>query len=484
MDQIISRLRETLPQKLKEWGVPGLSCAIVRKGQVVYSGHFGYRDMESQIAPNDQTLYAIASTTKAMTATCVGILVDEGKLEWDKPVISYLPEFRMYDEYATQHVTIRDMLCHKTGVPRHDNTWYGDSGKTTKELVEGIRYLKPNKELRTKYEYNNLMFTTCGYIVERVSGMPWQEFMLKRIFEPLDMHRSFCTLGEFTGEDNKALPYVRDEDMPCRVPYLCFDGMAGCGTVNSTTEDMSRWLTMNLAGGIYNGKQIISRESLSEIHLPQILVNQGLNKEIPMKAYGFGWTVRAYRGSKVLDHTGGIDGFSSLVTLMPQEDTGMVILVNRSGFNHHFSIAYAVYDYILGITPIDWEGRINEDEKASRKAGDEANAHIDGMRNVKAAPSHPAEALTGVYVNAAYGQFTIEASGRSDVFLEAAYHGQKLLICHNNNNTFDMAVEDEHRPVRTLLRFEVDISGAISRLWVDLEPSLGEMIPFEPIKKT
>ena len=174
MSTDFTRIEQFINSRMEEFAVPGLSLGVVMGGQAVYQGFFGFKDLENKLQPDGRTRYACASLTKAMTATCLGMLKDEGKVDWDTPVIEYMPEFRMYDDYATQHVTLRDMLSHNTGLPRHDSSWYRWSGKSasTADYVHAVRYLKPNKGFRGGYEYNNFMFTVAGYVVERVSGMP------------------------------------------------------------------------------------------------------------------------------------------------------------------------------------------------------------------------------------------------------------------------------------------------------------------------
>ncbi|MCL2564691.1 MAG: serine hydrolase [Defluviitaleaceae bacterium] len=486
----IDKLNNYITEKMDEFCVPSISIAVVYGEEVVYNKCFGYKDLEKQLPPDENTVYAIASLSKAMTAACAGILVDEGKLSWDEPVITYLPEFRMYDEFATKSVTLRDMLSHNTGLPRHDMSWYGDGSLSTKDIVERIAYLKPNKSPRSLYEYNNFMFAAAGYVIERVSGQSWGDFIKERIFMPLGMDQSTTVIEGLSGASNKALPYkggtvfTEGKSVPEAVlkDYLNFDGMAACGTVNSTIKDMAKWASMNLMKGEYKGKRVISEKNLNEIHTPHT-VKRGdeLIPEIPVLCYGLGWNTRVYRGRFNLAHAGGIDGFSTHLSLLPNENIGIVILTNRSGTAAHFAVANTIKDHILGLPEKDWMGYLKgTEDKGIAEIMKDNEAIIAARGNNKNAPhSKKLEEYVGVYENKGYGKAGISLVNDK---LLLSYNGFDKELTHNNYDTFDFDLSDDYIENRVIARFVLDKKGNVSEFHVDFEKAMkGELIQFNKL---
>lgn len=471
---------------IAECNVPSIGIAVVKGEETLYSKCFGYKDIENKLAPDGDTVYAMASLTKPMTAACAAMLVDEGKLDWDTPVINYLPEWRAFDECVTLGITLRDMLSHNTGLPRHDLVWFQLEGKsrTTKDLVESIRHLKPNKPARTMYEYNNLMFTSVGYIIERISGKTWGEFMEERLFAPLGMNNSSTVIAKLAGATNKALPYHESaKGIITKAEYLDFDGMGGCGTVNSTLNDMAKWASLNLNKGTYKGNTIISEKNIKEMQKAQTTMRIDPIPEVPLVAYGLGWAVRSYRGHYNINHSGGITGFSTYVTLLPFSDLGLVLLTNLAGTNAHIAIANTFIDHIMGLPEKDWVGHVNsEKDKALAELDKLNNAILADVNSGKpgAQMPHKMEDYTGRYEHKGYGAALVRLDG-GKLFL--SYNGFHRELYHSNFDAFYIDLSDNH--VRSLIRarFVTDIKGVVSELQLDFERALnGEYITFTRAK--
>jgi len=482
MNLNFSKLESYVTQQMADFNVPSMSIAVVSGEKMVYNKCFGYKDIENKLAPDENTIYAIASLTKAMTATCVGMLVDENALSWDTPVIEYLPEFRTSDEFATRSLTLRDMLSHNTGLPRHDATWYNvEKSDTTANLVERIRHLKLNKSPRSLYEYNNLMFTTAGLVIERVTGKSWEKFIKERLFEPLGMQNSSATAQGLRSAENKALPYQPTKDCPAGTPtlakYLDFDGMGACGTVNSTIADMAKWASMNLNHGVFKGKTIISEKGLKEIHTPNIVQRMAAPiPEIPIVCYALGWGARVYRGHYNLTHAGGIDGFSTYISLLPNSNVGIIILTNIVGTNAHFAVANTFFDYILGLPEKDWATHMKNERQVMLDLITQKNSEIITARKPEAAPSKELLSYVGIYEHKGYGKATITLENGK---LSFVFNGNTCELAHNNYDTFDGDLSDNTTQTLSIVRFSLDNEGNVAALHADMEPGLnGEFIEF------
>ena len=485
MNLDLSKLEHSVAEKMAECCVPSMAITAVRGDEAIYTKCFGYKDLENELPPDENTVYAIASLTKAMTATCVGMLVDEGKLSWDVPIVHYLPEFRMYDEFAGQNMTLRDMLSHNTGLPRHDLIWYSKEGcSSTKELVEGIRYLKPNKSFRSLYEYNNLMFTTAGYVIERLTGISWADFIKERLFKPLGMNSSSTVIEGLSKALNKALPYKPGKDFPHNKPvlteYLDFNGMAACGTVNSTINDMAKWAAMNLKKGTYKDKTIISEKTLKEIHTPHTVQRLSAPiEEVPINCYGLGWGTRVYRGHYNITHSGGIDGFSTYISLLPYNDIGIVILTNMDNAFVHFAVANTFKDYILGLPEKDWLAHMKAERGKLLAEADKKNKAIIAARKPDTSPSKKLEDYVGLYKHKAYGKISVTLKGGK---LHLSYQGLACDLTHNNYDTFDTDLLGDYIKTLILVRFTLDNEGNVSELHAELEVAMnGEFIVFNKL---
>ena len=456
---------------MAEWKVPGLAISIVKDGKVLYSRGFGSRNIKEGLEVTPHTLFAIGSCSKAFTAAAMGILVDEGKLDWDKPVREYLPSFKLEDLFASQGMTPRDLVCHRSGLPRHDLVWYNSSADR-EELFERLQYLEPSKDFRTTYQYQNLMFMTAGYLVGQIADTTWEKFVKERIFEPLGMGESNFSVEDSKKAQDFALPYMEKEEKVVEIPFRNIDNVGPAGSINSNVTDMANWLLLNLSNGKFGEKQIISENTLQEIHSPQMISSKILRyDELFYSTYGMGWAITAYRGHLMLLHGGGIDGFTALVSLMPKDNIGLVILTNLNGNPAPSIVAYNVYDRLLGLDHVPWNKRMKEELEKAKKEGEKAKKEKDEDRKPNTQPSHPLDDYAGDYKHPGYGVMTIQKDGEQ---LKVVYNSTEFPMRHYHYDIFE--VENEMWDATYKISFLTDIKGNIGSLSAQLEPAVEPIV--------
>jgi CubicO group peptidase (beta-lactamase class C family) len=456
---------------MEEWKVPGLGISIVKDGKVIFSKGFGFRDVKKGLKVTPKTLFAIGSCSKAFTAVTMGILVDEGKLDWDKPVREYLPSFKLKDPFATEGMTPRDLVCHRSGLPRHDSMWYGSSA-TRKELFDRLQYLEASKDFRTTFQYQNLMFMTAGYMVGRIAGTTWEKFAQDRIFGPLGMNDSNFSVEDSKKAPDFALPYMEKEDKVIEIPFRNIDTVGPAGSINSNVIDMADWLLLNLKKGKFGEKQIISEESLKEIHSPQMISSKSYKyDESFYSTYGMGWGITSYRGHLMLSHGGGIDGFTARVTFMPRDNIGMVIFTNMSGTPLPVIVAYNAYDRLLGLDQIPWNKRIKDQIDKAKEEAEKAKKEKDKDRKLNTKPSHPLGDYAGDYEHPGYGVVAMKKEGDR---LKGVFNSISFDVKHYHYDIFEMS--NEFLDMTQKVSFFTDNKGNISSLSVQLEESVEAIV--------
>ncbi|MEP7269314.1 MAG: serine hydrolase domain-containing protein, partial [Saprospiraceae bacterium] len=355
VDKRLAGLDTMVARVLKDYKAPGVSIAVVEKNKIVYTGGFGYRDLANKLPVTENTLFAIGSCTKAFTASMLGQMVNDGALDLDKPVRNYLPELKFYNEYLNDHVTIRDMMTHRTGLPRHDYSWYGSTA-TRNELLKRIEYLQPSAELREKYQYNNFMFMSQGVLLEKLTGKSWEANIKERIFDPLGMSQTVTTMADLEKSADRSLAYALIRDsfaMP--IPYRNIDNIGPAGAINSSAKDMAKWLITWINDGKYNGKEIVPASFRNQAISIQMANGAGPNTEFPAVTsfgYGLAWTVGTYRGHYRVEHGGGIDGFITTTGFFPNDSIG--IFVCSADGNISSPIRNWIADRMLNLPYQDW----------------------------------------------------------------------------------------------------------------------------------
>jgi CubicO group peptidase (beta-lactamase class C family) len=467
----LNGLDSFVEQVMKEWKVPGLAVAVVKDAKVVYARGFGYRDVKKQQKVTADTLFAIGSCSKSFTATALAILADEGKVEWDKPVRDYLPDFRLNDAYATANLRPRDLVTHQSGLPRHDLVWYG-SPLSRKDLFERLRYLEPSRPLHARYQYNNLMFMTAGVLIERVSGSSWEEFVRRRILDPLGMKVSNFSVRDSQKTSDFSLPYQADKGEVKEIPFRNIDAIGPAGSINSSVNEMTRWLLLQLGKGKFEGRQIISEKALGEVHMPQIVAGGDLKyDESYYSSYAMGWAVTSYRGHPALAHGGGIDGFTSTVRFLPKDQLGVVVLTN-SATPASGLIASNAVDRMLGLSEAPWAQRARDDAAKARETQAKAKAEDEAKRKKDAPPTHQLKEYTGEFVHPAYQTLTVTQEGER---LKFDLHGLTGGLKHYHYDIFQ-GVEGAAGLEGTKVTFLINRAGEIDRVSIPLEPNVKEII--------
>jgi CubicO group peptidase (beta-lactamase class C family) len=474
--EVASRLEgfaEFVHKVMQDWKVPGVAISIVKDGDVIYSQGFGKRDVTGDQDVTPQTLFAIASCTKAFTTASMALLVDEGKLDWDTPVRQYLPDFSLYDTVAAERITPRDLVTHRTGLPRHDLAWYHSSA-TRHELFERLRYLEPTKDFRTLWQYQNLMYMVAGYLVGQVVGQEWEAFVQKRLFQPLGMERSNFSIVETVKHSSDfSHPYNARNDEVKEIPfYGAQDAIAPAGAIVSCVEDMSKWLLMHLNKGQYHGSQIISFAQIEQLHTPHMVLPE-ISKyvEIPYSSYALGWMVAPYRGHPMLYHSGGIDGFSSLTSLFPQEHIGIVVLTNMDGSPVPHILTYNAFECLLGLREVPWSERWKQEQNELEAARQQGKAKSETDRVANTHPSHELTSYTGDYQHPGYGIITVDLQ---DNQLQATFNSMKGPLLHYHYDIFEMALAELNDSFK--VSFLTNIRGDVDTLIAPLQLTASDIV--------
>ncbi|MBI4918275.1 MAG: serine hydrolase [Acidobacteria bacterium] len=437
-----------MAKTLKDWNAPGIGVGIVAGDKLVFAKGYGFRDVEKMLPFTPQTLAPIASNSKLFTAVAAGMLVEEGKLEWDRPIREKVPSIRFHDDELNATVTLRDMLAHRTGITRHDTIWYR-SDFTRQELFDRLVYMEPKEPLRQMFIYNNMMYAASGWVIELQSGKTWEEFVRERIFRPLGMGSTVYTIAELEKSPDHGVPFTerRDSFELYRIPYYeDTAGMAPAGAIVSNVEDMSHWLIALMNGGEYAGTQVVPTDVLKATLQPAIALPNAMGEtrgfwEILNPVYGMGRWTASYRGHQVTYHGGDIDGFHSQVSFMPQEKIGVVVFViGDHCASLYNTVTWNVYERLLGMSQTPWSERMLEIRLKGKKANAEARAKAGAEKVAGTSPSHPLADYAGTFDHPAYGALAIGTKGAELTF---DFHNMELPLAHFHYDRFDTPNDEQ-----------------------------------------
>lgn len=477
VDKRLAGLDTFVARVLKDWKAPGVSIAVVEKNKVVYTGGFGYRDAEKKLPVTENTLFAIGSCTKAFTSSMLGMLVKDGLIDLDKPVRTYLPELKFYNEYLNDHVTLRDMMCHRTGLPRHDYSWYGSTA-TRMELLKRIEFQEPTAELRERYQYNNFMFMSQGVLLEKLTGKSWETNIQEKIFNPLGMGQTVINVSGMEKSMDHSLAYslIRDS-FALAIPYRNIDAIGPAGSINSSAKDMSKWLITWINGGKYDGKEIIPTEYVKQAMTPQ-MISGGLpsaeNPDVQNFGYGLAWGIGSYRGHYRVEHGGGIDGFISSTGFFPTDSIGIYVVSCTGAVTS--AIRNFITDKMLSLGYRDWHKQQREPFVKARFAAlmtPPANDSMGRIFNTK--PSLGLAAYVGKYTHGGYG--SLDVSLEVDR-LKATYNGMILPLEHKHFDLFrgkPLGAQFEEAPYMELF-FAMAKDGTIKSVALGLQPGLDDIV--------
>lgn len=408
----LKKLDAYYAKALADWGVPGMSIAIVKDGKIIFSKGYGVKELGKNERPDEHTLYAIASNTKAFTSAAIAQLVEDGKLSWDDKVQKYVPYFSLYDPWVSAQTTIRDILSHRVGLRTFsgDILWYR-STLTAEDIIRRVRYLPKDYDFRAGYGYSNVMYLTAGEVIEVVSGQSWHDYVDNHFFTPLGMNRSISKVKDLQQMGNYATPHkLVDGAQHEPMPWEEWATVAAMGGIISSVHDMSQWMIFNLNNGIWKKDTLLSKHSRNMLWTPHNVYtvdHTDDDQSTHVRGYALGWTIADYHGRYTVGHTGGYSGMLSAVTLIPDEDLGIVILTN--GLKGIFTpiVNYTV-DAFLKVSERDWSGEALQRAKKFR------DTRIEERKKARIPGTKPTLALAkyaGVYHTPAYGDITVKNSG-------------------------------------------------------------------------
>lgn len=396
--------------------IPGVSVAIVKNGKVVVMKGYGVQELGGNEPVDENTLFMIGSNSKAFSATALAILDAEKKLSLDDKVQKWLPDFKMADPYLTKEIMIRDLLSHRMGFETFQGDFmYFDSDLTTAQVIEKFGKLKPMYGFRTKWGYTNAGFAVSGEVLKKVSGKTWAEFLKERIFTPLGMDRTLALSKDIFTASNKASAHTVVEGQLKKIPYGDIDNMAPAGSISSSAKDLTRWVLAQLGNGSIDGKSVIPAAAINQTRFPHSIMGNGqfLYNRGHFQLYGLGWMLEEYSGRKIVSHTGGVNGFVTSVTLIPEEKLGIIVLTNTDQNSFYEALKWEIMDAYLGNIYRNYTKAYNGFQEAQEKR--EAT-QLKKFRDTVAMNNKPELALsgyTGSYSHEVYGGMTIkEESGK------------------------------------------------------------------------
>jgi CubicO group peptidase (beta-lactamase class C family) len=469
--QLAQRLKGVdayVEKALKDWNAPGIGVGIVLKDKLIHAKGYGFRDHGKKLPFTPKTVVPIASNTKLFTSVAAGLLVEDGKLDWDKPVSQFVPAIRFYDDDLTATVTIRDMLSHRTGITRHDTIWY-KSDFTRLELFERLKYLEPTQPLRQTFLYNNMMYAGAGHVIEVLSGKSWEDFVRERILLPLGMTSTVFSIDDMLKQAEHGVPFTerRDSYELYEIPYYReAAGVGPAGSMNSNLEDLSQWLIALLN----DGKAAIPGSVLKQTVAPAIaLANTQLEArgfgELLNPVYGTGRWTASYRGHLLAYHGGDINGFHSQVSIMPEDGIGVIVLVIGDHAAPLYNIvSYNVYERLLGLSLTPWSERGLDIRKKGKEAGKQARAKAGAERVLDTKPSHPLEDYVGEFEHPAYG---VVAITRKDEGLLFDFHKIRLPLSHFHYDRFD--TPDDEQDGKWSVNFATSPQGELDKALISLD---------------
>lgn len=468
VDKRLNGLDTLIARVMKDWHVAGLSVAVVEKNKVIYSRGFGFRDYENKIPVTPNTAFSIASCTKAFTGALIGIIAEEREIDINKPVRNYFPELEFYNQQLTDYVTIKDMLTHRTGLPRHDWLTHSKQLIPMDSIVYRIRFLEPSSGFREKFQYCNLMYTVLGGFVQKVTGKSWEGSLKEKILAPLGMNNSSCLISDLKNAAEYSYGYsVRNDSIIAG--RLSNSGANPAGSINSTANDMAKWLITLINDGKYQGKQIIPSRFLRDATAPQMSAPSRPRPGLPAYPdaffgdYGYGWNISSYRGHYLVTHGGDLPLFSSTTAFYPTDSIGIVVLVNKFNATISEIIRDYIADKLLALPYKDWNKLLLALNQRTNNLGQAIPS-----KEIAVVPlSHPQKDYTGSYFHAGYGLINVMMENDS---LFATHNGEPILFKHFNYDIFRAGVPGGR------LRFQMNAEGKITSVAGSLESQVSDIV--------
>lgn len=477
---------KNLEKKLKELQeatkTVGFSVAIVKGNEVIYTKGFGYRDLDKKIKANENTLFPIGSTSKAFTTALLGIMEDEKNLKFTDSPRKYLPELEFYNDELNNNINILDMISHRTGLPRHDFSWYLFPTDDKNELLKRVKYHEPFTGIREQWYYNNFMYLAQGLITEKLTGKSWEDNIRERFFKPLNMSTSNLSIEELKKQSNISVGYTFENFETNKViPYYNIAAISPAGSINSSAKEMANWVKIWLNEGKFNDTQVLPKNYVEKAINPLMLVGSGISdKQFPdqhLSSYGYAWFISSYKGHYRLEHGGNIDGFSANVSLFPTDKIGIVVLANQDGSALPTLVRNLISDELLSLKKTDWISYYNErvDNIIKQQKENKKKEKDSKVENKK--PTHSLTEYTGKYTHKGYGTFQIEIINDS---LWANFTREKAFVKHEHYDIFKPYLLKDNKVSSNDLgfnfNFETNDLGDIEAVKIKLEPTLDPIV--------
>lgn len=472
LEQKIAEIDAYAQTVMQTHGGPGMAIAVVKDDKVAFAKGYGTRELGKDAPVNDNTIFAIASNSKAFTTASLAILVDEKKLAWDDKVSKYLPDFQMYDPWVTSELTVRDLVTHRVGLDTFsgDLLWY-ETTYSGDEILKRVRHLKPVSSFRTRYGYQNLMFIAAGKVIEKVSGKSWCDFVTERILTPLAMTRTTCSVKNLP--DNAAFPHNESGGRLRVLHRGNVDGAYAAAALNSSVADLSKWVRTQLGKGKFEGKQIFSKAQAWQLHQPFLAqqISETAWKGNPTRHFtgvASGWFVYDYHGRKIINHSGGLDGMLSYTVLIPEENVGFVVLTNSE--SPGFAVMMSkIRDVFVGAPKRDWNAEALEQVKQRKVNAAENDKKIDATRIANTKPTLALSNYAGTYSDKMYGDITVaEENGKLVMrFLPSPNFVADLEHWHYDTFVIRWRPSVAYNFPRGFVTFTIDKNGKTDELKID-----------------
>ncbi len=470
-DDRLAAIDRYVAQARRDWKAPAIAVSIVKDDQVVFAKGYGVLEVGGNAATNEHTLFAIGSSTKAFTTASLGMLIDEGKLDWNDRVTEHLPWLQVKDPWVTRELRVRDLVTHRIGIQRADQMW-GGTDWDRNEILRRQRFVEPIASFRSAWGYNNNMFLAAGQIIPELTGMSWDDFVKTRIFEPLGMKRSRTSTDPLPSMDNVAEAHTTIDGTVTAIPKRDLDNVGPAGSIYSSVAEMANWLRLQLGHGTFEGRQLLSVDVLEEMHTPQTIipmtewlsstspVNHQMVPESHFFLYGMGWFLQDYRGKKLVHHGGSIDGMRALIGMVPEENLGVAILTNLNPSSIDEALMFSIFDHYLGGPERDWSKEMLAGVTVLREKATMARRDRESARAESTSPSLSIEEYVGAYADSAYGTAEVTLVGKRLRFELGINAGD---MSHWHYDTFKVGWDGANRGESTVT-FALGPDGKVSQM--------------------
>jgi CubicO group peptidase (beta-lactamase class C family) len=485
-DSLPSFVRDSLDtyvnRALKDWQIPGVAVCVVKNGKVVLMKGYGVKETGTTDQVDENTLFMIGSNTKAFTATALAMLEAEKKLSLDDKVQQWLPDFKLYDPWVAKEANIRDLLCHRLGFETFQGDFmFFDSDLTTVEVREKMAKLKPLYSFRGKWGYTNSAFMTAGEIIPRATGISWADFITARIFKPLGMNNSLALSKDIMTATNRSAAHTVVMGVLKKIPYGNIDNLAPAGSISSSANDMSKWVMAQLNNGKSDDKEIIPAAAIAATRIPHSILGDGghMFNKAHFSLYGLGWFLEEYAGRKIVQHTGGVNGFVTSVCLVPEEKLGIIVLTNTDANGFYEALRNEIEDAYLGLPYRNYSSVFRSYQWADEEEKTKQWKMIKDSVGMKPATALPLSAYAGEYVHNVYGKMNIKIETGSLVMRFEHHKGRSGILEPLGGNRFFCTYSD---PLFGMKKLEFTVENNKVKSLLVRVADFVEFTPYEFVK--